>query len=122
VQSIVAHLPNAAAVSIKGGLNLILLDRYMDGVPAEKAARRIRRSADLALIELAVPMLPQDYYRPEYHCLLKPTGRLMAITEAKPLACPGTLRERHRPTSSESNRKALENRKKASYHQWRQGF
>jgi hypothetical protein len=45
VQPVVAHLPDAAAVAIKGDLNLILLYRYMDGVPTEKAAQRIRRSA-----------------------------------------------------------------------------
>jgi hypothetical protein len=30
---------------IEGGLNLILLDRYMDGVPTEEAAQQIKRSA-----------------------------------------------------------------------------
>jgi hypothetical protein len=46
VQPVVAHLPDAAAVLIEGGLNLTLLDWYTNGVPTEEAAQRIRRSAD----------------------------------------------------------------------------
>jgi hypothetical protein len=67
VQPVVAHLPDGATVPIEGDLNLTLLDWYTDGVPTEEAARQIRRSADLALIGLAAPVLPQDCHRPEYH-------------------------------------------------------
>lgn len=45
VQQVVAYLPDEAAVPIKGNLTLTLLDGYTDGVPAEEAAQRIRRSA-----------------------------------------------------------------------------
>lgn len=46
VQQVVAYLPDEAALLIEGDLTLTLLDGYTDGVPAEEAAQRIRRSAD----------------------------------------------------------------------------
>ena len=45
VQQIVASLPGEPAIPIEGDLNLTLLDCYTDGVQAEEAAQRIRRSA-----------------------------------------------------------------------------
>jgi len=45
LQQIAAHLPDEAAQLVQGALNLTLLDWYTDGVPAEEATERIRRSA-----------------------------------------------------------------------------
>jgi hypothetical protein len=45
LQQVAAHLPDEAAQLLQGNLNLTLLDWYTDGVPAEEAAERIRRSA-----------------------------------------------------------------------------
>ncbi len=43
-QEVAGQLPDEAVRLIEGGLNLTLLDWYMDGVPAQEAAGRIRRS------------------------------------------------------------------------------
>ncbi len=75
MQQVVAYLPDDAAVPIKGDLNLTLLDWYTDGVPAEEAAQRIRRSAGRTCHRTATDR--------NIIFLLKPTGRLMAVTEAK---------------------------------------
>jgi len=45
LQLVAAHLPDEAAQLVRGDLNLTLLDWYTDGIPAEEAAARIRRSA-----------------------------------------------------------------------------
>lgn len=45
LQHVAAHLPDEAAQMVQGDLNLTLLDWYTDGIPAEEAAERIRRSA-----------------------------------------------------------------------------
>lgn len=45
LQQVVAKLPDEAAQLVQGDLNLTLLDWYTDGIPAEEAAERIRRSA-----------------------------------------------------------------------------
>ncbi|WP_194164525.1 hypothetical protein [Microvirga thermotolerans] len=45
LKQVAAHLPDEAAQLVQGDLNLTLLDWYTDGIPAEEAAERIRRSA-----------------------------------------------------------------------------
>jgi hypothetical protein len=45
LENVASELPAEAGELIKGSLNLTLLDWYTDGVPAEEAAQRIRRSA-----------------------------------------------------------------------------
>lgn len=44
LQQVAAHLPDEAAQLAQGDLNLTLLDWYTDGIAAEEAAARIRRS------------------------------------------------------------------------------
>jgi hypothetical protein len=44
LQQVAARLPDEASGLVQGDLNLTLLDWYTDGVPAEEAAARIRRS------------------------------------------------------------------------------
>jgi hypothetical protein len=48
LQQVAAHLPYEAAKLVHGDLNLTLLDWYTEGVRAEEAAARIRRSAGWA--------------------------------------------------------------------------
>jgi hypothetical protein len=48
LQQVAAHLPDEAAKLVHGDLNLTLLDWYTEGVRAEEAAARIRRSAGWA--------------------------------------------------------------------------
>ena len=45
LQQLAAHLPDEGAPLVQGDLNLTLLDWYTEGIPAEEAAARIRRSA-----------------------------------------------------------------------------
>jgi hypothetical protein len=48
LEKVARQLPEEAGELIEGDLNLTLLDWYTDGVPAEEAAARIRRSAGWA--------------------------------------------------------------------------
>ena len=48
LEKVARQLPEEAGKLIEGDLNLTLLDWYTDGVPAEEAAARIRRSAGWA--------------------------------------------------------------------------
>jgi hypothetical protein len=45
LEEVARQLPPEAGKLIEGDLNLTLLDWYTDGIPAQEAARRIRRSA-----------------------------------------------------------------------------
>ena len=45
LRQVAARLPDEAVQLVQGNLNLTLLDWYTDGIPAEEAAERIRRSA-----------------------------------------------------------------------------
>ena len=45
LHQVAARLPDEAVQLVQGNLNLTLLDWYTDGIPAEEAAERIRRSA-----------------------------------------------------------------------------